>query len=117
MNVTFSFDNHDFLQSGLSVSGEWKAPFLPRVGDKIHASLMKEMLSPKELYDALNTEEKEMWDRWVKEDLDVEMTEEEALEENYGIWLWHVGSVISEIIWGKNENGYHALITLKGAGA
>ena len=116
MNVTFSFEKNELLQNALSVGGEWNAPFLPHVGDKIDASLLMEWLSPEQLYDALSEEEKDMWDRWVKEDLEDEMTEVEAWLENYGIWMWHVGSVVSEVIWGKAEDGYHALIILKGAG-
>ena len=73
-------------------------------------------LSPEQLYEALTAEEKEMWNSWVESDLEEEISEKEAWLENYSIWLWHVGSVVSEVVWGNGDNGYHALIVLKGAG-
>lgn len=116
MNVTFSFEKNELLQSALTIGGEWNAPFLPHVGDKIDASLLMQWLSPEQLYEALTAEEREMWNSWVESDLEEEMSEKEAWLENYSIWLWHVGSVVSEVVWGNGDNGYHALIVLKGAG-
>lgn len=114
MKVTFSFQENEILKSALSVGGEWNAPFLPRVGDKIDASLLLQWLSPQQLFDALWDDEKEIWNSWLNEGQEDEMTEEEAWMENFTIWMWHVGSVVQDVIWGHADNDYHVHIVLKG---
>ena len=114
MNVSFSFEPNDILKEHLVLSGEWNCPCLPRVGDQISSSLLMDWITPKRFYDALLDDEKALWDSWVAEDLEDDMSEEDAYWENLGIWLGNVGAVVSEITWAKMEDDFHVLISLKG---
>ena len=72
-----------------------------------------EWIAPKQFYDAMLDEEKALWDSWVAEDLEDDITEEEAYQENLCIWLGNVGTVVSEVTWGKMDDDFHVLIELK----
>lgn len=113
MNVSFSFEQNDILKENLVLSGEWNCLSIPRVGDRISPSLLMEWITPKRFYDAMLDEEKALWDSWVAEDLEDDITEEEAYWENLCIWLGNVGTVVSEVTWAKMDDDFHVLIELK----
>ena len=114
MNVQFTFDDNNEILSGiLAFGGEWPFPFLPRIGEEISPSLLKEWITPSELYDALTDDEKALWVSWVTEDVEAGSQEEEAQHDNMHIWLASLGNVVSEICWSNYENNPCVLITLK----
>ena len=83
MNVKITFeDNNGMLNGILSLGGEWPFPALPRIGEEISPSLLKEWITPHELFEALTDEEKAMWVRWVSEDVEAGSQEEEAQQDN-----------------------------------
>lgn len=116
MNVKINFeDNNELLNGILSLVGEWPFPALPRIGEEISPSLLKEWITPHELFEALTDEEKAMWVRWVSEDVEAGSQEEEAQQDNLYIWLANIGTIVSEVCWSKYEGQYSVLITLKAA--
>ena len=113
MRVLFSFDDNEFLNDMLSFGGEWKLPFLPRIGEIISPAMLVDWITPNQLFDALTDYEKSMWLRWVSEDVEAGSQEDEAQLDNLYIWLANLGSVVSEICWSKYEEEPCVMITLK----
>ena len=96
MNVKITFeDNNEMLNGILSLGGEWPFPYLPRVGEVISPSLLKEWITPNELYDALTEDEKAIWLRWVTEEVEAGSHEEEAQQDNLHIWLANLCTIVS----------------------
>ena len=113
MRVQFSFEDNEILNDILSFGGEWKYPFLPRIGEEISPALLVDWITPNELFEALSDYEKSMWLEWVTEDVEAGSQEEEAQLDNLSIWQANMGTVVSEICWSKYDNKPCVLITLK----
>jgi len=113
MKVIINFEPNDILKELLSLSGEWNFPFFPSIGEEVSPSLLEDWITPSQLYDALNESEKEVWNKWVNDEVEAGSTEEAAQWDNLHIWLGNLGTVVSGVSWSKLEGEYYVQISLE----